>query len=92
MNSKEADEAVRALKWVSYGKPGHEEYKAAQRKIEADWRAYLEDEYGWDIPPTVYGELFRRAWSDGHHAGYYEVESYYGEYADFARRVVEAVE
>lgn len=63
-------------------------YNEAVKRIEADFRAELADEY-LDKPATrAADEVYRVAWEFGHAYGYSEVEHYYGEIAEVANAVL----
>lgn len=51
-------------------------YHAETRRIEEQFRADLEAEYGMKDHPKA-GVLFSKAWEMGHSSGYGEVASYY---------------
>jgi hypothetical protein len=58
------------------------EYRAAQDAVTAEFRAYLEDTYGWAHSTEGEQILWAAAWSNGHASGYANVEAHYSEYAD----------
>jgi hypothetical protein len=65
------------------------EYQEATGVLVSEWVEYLADEYGYDLP-AAQGAVYGKAWSDGHSAGYQEVENFYSELADLARTVRQA--
>jgi len=67
------------------------ENRFATNQLEKRWGAWLADEYASDVPAAAHAEIYRMAWDDGHSSGYEEVENRYQEYADFARKVANAV-
>ena len=66
------------------------EYHTKLNAVYAQWAAWLAVEYAYGLPEGIFSGLFERAWEDGHSSGLTSVENYYQEYADFARKVVEA--
>lgn len=97
MDSKQAEDAVKALDYPSYSKFGVKrkkewvtaqgDYRDAVQSIEEQWKSWLVEEYAFDLPEVVQEEIMTMAWSDGHHAGYQNVEGYFEKYADFANLV-----
>lgn len=88
------DELTIATTFVDYPKrgdlPARNEYYAKIAELEHQWAEYLADEYASDLPAAVAAQVYIRAWSDGHSAGYNEVEGHYNTYAEFARTVITA--
>jgi hypothetical protein len=48
------------------------------------------EKYGDGLTKEQHLVVYGLAWQHGHSAGYSEVESYYGEFADFARDLLDA--
>ena len=66
------------------------EYHEATQKITAEFHEWLTHEYASTLPVAVQDKIWEMAWSDGHHAGYPEVENYYTQYAEFAKFAINA--
>lgn len=81
------------------------EMKAADRKAEREARqaaerarneahyALMLEEIGQPLAglnEAQHGAVYAMAWEHGHASGYSEVENYYGDFAELARRVIEA--
>lgn len=97
LNTAALIEATRLVDaaWLTTGTP---EERTASRKLhgqrtgelEAQWRAWLADEYASDLSSVAQSLIYTKAWEDGHSSGYNDVEHYYSEHADFARQVIAA--
>jgi len=61
---------------------------ATARAVQAPFKRFLALEFGEDLSPTVHELLYEKAYSDGHHAGFFEVQNQYIEAADFARSII----
>lgn len=83
-----AAEATLAQKNLTYLVPGtaiaREEYGEELSEITGQFRDWLGNEYASEYPENVQGAIFGKAWEYGHSSGYFEVESYYQELAEFA--------
>jgi len=93
LNTKEAEAAVRALPRASEApvkqRPAIRAANAvAEAAITEQFREWLASEYGSGFTPETQALVWQRAWSDGHHAGYTEVERYYEEQAEFIAEVL----
>lgn len=89
LNAEQATTAARAIPYPSAGTVRREdrlaairEYRAAQDAVTAEFRAYLEDTYGWAHSTEGQQKLWDAAWSNGHASGYQNVEAHYSDYAD----------
>ena len=95
MNAEEATLAQKALTYPLRSEfPDMESYKAAREEhgeevseITGQFRDWLEFEYAGSFPTQVQDLIFHKAWEDGHSSGYFEVEGFYEDYADFAEKV-----
>jgi hypothetical protein len=102
LNAREADAACRALPHpqtsaynVSKAKRAVQDrllaaYRGEIDKITDQFREWLGNEYAPTLPEAVQNKVWEKAWSDGHHAGYHEVENYYRQYAEFAEFAINA--
>lgn len=102
MNSVELQAAIDVippLSKTSHGTTRWEERferSARIKELEDQWREYLENTYaiarpGWKFSQDILDNMFSQAWDNGHSNGYYEVESYYQDLAEFAFKVRESV-
>lgn len=66
-------------------------YNEAVKKVAGEFRDWLAHEYAFTLPKTVQNKIWEKAWSEGHSAGYHEVENYYTQYAEFAAFAINAV-
>lgn len=90
LNAEQATEAIKALPYPSREQfPNREarsaalrEYRTAEDAVTAEFRAYLEDTYGWAHSTEGQQKLWDAAWSNGHASGYQNVEAHYSDYAD----------
>lgn len=97
LNAREAEAAVKALTYPAVGNRRDRaardillaEYDEATNKITGEFRDWLAHEYARTMPKAVSDKIWEKAWSDGHHAGYHEVENYYSEHAGFAQFVMD---
>lgn len=85
------DTAVRALPYVSYGKPGRDEYDNAYNELIASFRTQLHQEYLPGFPSEVADLVWGKAYSDGHSSGFYEIENCYNDEADLVKSVLKAL-
>lgn len=76
----QAREYADKLEAYEGGKTSHREriaaYHAETRRLEAQFQADLEEQYGMKGHPKA-GALFNKAWERGHSSGYQEVANYY---------------
>lgn len=97
LNAREAEAAYKALTYPAVGSRRDRaardillaEYDEATNKITGEFREWLANEYAHTLPDAVSDKIWEKAWSDGHHAGYPEVENYYSGYAEFAQFVMD---
>jgi len=61
---------------------------AAGKKVDAPFKRFLALEFGEDLSSAVHELIYEKAYSDGHHAGYFEIQNQYIEAADFARSII----
>lgn len=76
-------EDARACKYsnnLPFGVTSKEEYRAETARLEAEFKADLEREYGFVGHPKA-DAIYALAWDYGHSAGYSEVAMYYDELA-----------
>jgi hypothetical protein len=99
LNAHEADAAVRALPRASAlpvkeREPVREANKVAEKEITAQFRQWLAAEYPEDSNTVwnsaIHDILWEKAWADGHHAGYHEVENQYEQLASFLVQIEKA--
>ena len=98
LNTSEANAAYKALAYppVMARKDREKrdvllaEYHEATRRITAEFHEWLTHEYAYNLPTAVQDKIWEMAWSDGHHAGYPEVENYYTQYAALAEFAINA--
>lgn len=93
LNTQEAQAAVQALPRASAApikkRPAIREANAVEEaKITEQFREWLAFEYGSDFTSETQALIWHRAWADGHHAGYPEVERYYEEQAEFIAQIL----
>lgn len=83
------ERADAATKLVPFGTSRDERlaYQAHQGEVRAEFATRLHKEYAPDLSDAVHAEVFRRAWDEGHSAGFYEVTWRYEELAEFAEFV-----
>lgn len=58
--------------------------------VMAAWTEWLYDEHGYGLNEAQRGQVYSLAWEHGHSAGLGEVESYFVEFAQFARELLAA--
>ena len=95
MNATEATEAGNAVKYPYWHKgkdlEGHRVdmalYRECQREIDEQFKTWLAVTYSPNMPEAADELIWDKAWADGHHAGYHEVESHYHDYAEFATAI-----
>lgn len=69
------------------------ERRAAEAKAHNEHNDKMYDEIGQPIAGLSRAQheiVYSAAWSHGHSSGFDEVANYYGEFADFARNVLDA--
>jgi hypothetical protein len=74
-------------------KADHEERQAKTRAENAAHDNRMFEEIGQPLAglnPAQHAIVYAQAWEQGHASGYSEVENYYGEYAEMARKLIEA--
>jgi len=96
MNGREAEAAVKAIPYPHNATKDTRaqlkaEYNAAVDSVVAKFRASLAKDYAYNLPAAVQDRIWSKAWDDGHHAGYSEVEGHYEELSEFAEAVAAAV-
>jgi hypothetical protein len=98
MNTKTIDREVRALRAAVKATPGgyaqDESMNEFHRKVGALMPAWMKYLAATHLPAELAhlaDLVFAKAYTDGHHAGFYEIESHYGELADFASDLAAAV-
>lgn len=70
-----------------------EERQAKKRAENAAHYARMYDDIGQGVAglnEAQHGIVYSKAWEHGHSSGYGEVESYYGEFAQMAREILDA--
>ena len=90
LNAEQTTAAIQAIPYPSREQfPNREarsaalrEYRVAEAAVIAEFRAYLEDTYGWAHSTEGEQKLWAAAWSNGHASGFANVEAHYSEYAD----------
>jgi hypothetical protein len=85
-----------AAKSISFSPMATREQKQRIRKtktkvLETQWKKWLAKEYASDLNETMTNNIYVWAWREGHHAGYHEVESFYENYCDMARAILNSV-
>lgn len=93
LNTQEAEAAVQALPRASAApikeRPAiREANRIAEEEIKGEFKEWLASEYGPEFTPETRALVWQRAWSDGHHAGFPEVERYYEEQAEFIAQIL----
>lgn len=99
MNTQQAEAAYKAVPYPKVGPRKDREardvllaaYDVATNTITGEFRDWLAHEYAFTLPKAVQDKIWEKAWSDGHHAGYPEVERYYTDYAEFAAFAINSV-
>lgn len=83
MDTNELIERTAAL---VFGEPGpqRQAYRDQTRELEAQWRAWLADEYASALPEAAQQAIWDYAWDQGHASGYNEVEMHYSDVAAIA--------
>jgi hypothetical protein len=88
LDGNEAWEAISNLEYVSYGKPGYDEYQSAKSEIESAWKETMLNNDGFGLSAKAQEAVFEEAWEQGHSSGYSEVEVYFSELANLARNAI----
>lgn len=99
MNATEAIAAVNALTYPSFkrGLPEgqrralRDNYNKALREITGQFRTWLAVTYSPNMPEAADAMIWDKAWADGHHAGFHEVETHYMDYAEFATAIADTL-
>lgn len=81
-------QATRALTFVPRGKEGREEYDEAYSDLTDQFKDALYTEYGQGLSRAQHERTYALAYEEGHAAGWYDIQNYYTEYADFARFII----
>lgn len=92
MDSREIDQATKEL-WATYGKLPFKERREIiglkEDVLRKRWISYLKETYGDGIYPGALGLIYQKAWSDGHSAGFQEVEYFFEDLCNFYRELRE---
>jgi hypothetical protein len=68
--------------------------RLARQKMETnlitEWRRWLENEYGYDLPKSILSKLYERAYDASNGSGYYDLESHFEDLCALAREAREA--
>lgn len=93
MNAAEAEAAIKALEYPTGGDKAERaermnEYRQARTEIELQFKQWLADEYAYEESPKIQDRVWGKAWEHGHSSGYFDVENYYIDYAEFAQAVI----
>ncbi len=88
--AEELTERIKAAK-IAKAKAEREARWAAQRAEQANRSIKMFEEYAepFGVPREVAESVYSLAWSHGHASGYSEVENYYQDFAELARKAYE---
>src|SRR4030095_6895683 len=96
MNTDELVQAIRNLptpKWQADREKylvDQEAWKAQQAELEKKWKEWLGERYASDINTSGKDLIYSRAFSQGHSAGYYDIENEYIDLSEFASAFLNA--
>lgn len=62
-------------------------WDARFKEMDLTWRKDLRAQYTW-FPDDTYNIIFARAWEEGHHAGWHEVQQQLSDLSDFAEKIL----
>lgn len=89
LNVEEADLAMRDVyKDRALRKTDLTAYMNKEQEVLDGFAEFLAEEHLPDLPKPATDTVFRKAWQDGHHAGFPEVEGIYSDLAELIKVVM----
>lgn len=82
------NQALSALPFVARGQEGRAEYEDAYGDLQDQFKDALYETYGEGLNRAQHERAYSLAYQEGHASGWYDIQNYYIDYADFARFII----